>query len=316
MSNPIVSIILPNRNYADFIPDAIASVKAQTLTDWECIIIDDASTDDSVSVVKDLIHGDDRFKLVVNPESIGVSATRNIGLDMATGEYIAFLDSDDCYLEYFLEMLVSLARKTNADIVGSTTRFITPYFRYKPCNETWNTNNYIVYDDPMDMEEAPQNRKWIWIWRRIYKRELLKDIRFHDEMKINGDDITFMLDLLWHVPCVIESNVDGVCHRVHPLSITSAHQKFNLERVEMFPRLFKYMRENLLDKYDKQFLKLLYKNLFKYMLKECLVKHRTRLTEQNKQDLRDLLVRANNLIMKEYLPSDCQILCEYLKWIK
>jgi len=316
MSNPIVSIILPNRNYADFIPDAIASIKAQTLTDWECIIIDDASTDDSVSVVKNLIRGDDRFKLVVNPEAIGVSATRNIGLDMATGEYIAFLDSDDCYMEYFLEMLVGLARNTKADIVGSTTAFVNAYFRFQPSKRSWNTNNYIVYDNPMDMEKASQNRKWIWIWRRIYKRELLKDIRFHDEMKINGDDITFMLDLLHRVPNVVESNFDGVYHRVHSLSITSIFQEFNLERVEMFPRLFKYMRENLLDKYDKRFLRLLYKNLFLYMLSECFIKRSARLTEQNKQDLRDLLSRACKLIMKEYLPADHQLLCEYLRWIK
>ena len=159
MESPKVSIILPNRNYADFISDAISSVKAQTLTDWECIIIDDASSDDSVNVVKRCIRGDDRFKLVVNPESIGVSATRNIGLDMATGEYIAFLDSDDCYMEYFLEMLVSLAEKTKAEVVGATTRFVNAYYKFRPTHEKWNTNNYIVYDDPVDMQAAPQNRK-------------------------------------------------------------------------------------------------------------------------------------------------------------
>lgn len=316
MDKPIVSIILPNRNYSDFIADAINSVKAQTLTNWECIIIDDASTDCSVRVIKDLIRGDKRFKLVVNSEPLGVSATRNIGLDMATGEYIAFLDSDDCYMEHFLEMLVNLSQKTKADIVGATTKFIDGYFEFKPANIKWNTDDYVVYDNPIDIEKAPINRKYIWIWRRIYKRELLKDVRFHNEMKINGDDITFMLDLLWRVPKIIESNFDGIYHRVHPLSITSEFQNFNLERVEMFPRLFKYMRENLLDKYNREFLELLYKNLFGYMLLECLIKNNARLTEQNKQDLRDLLSRACNLIEKEYLPHDHQLLCEYLKWTK
>ena len=68
-------------------------------------------------------------------------------------------------------------------------------------------------------------------------------------MKINGDDITFMLDLLWRIPHVVELNIDGVLHRVHRMSITSVYQNFNPERVAMFPRLFKYLRENLLDKY-------------------------------------------------------------------
>lgn len=312
MSTPKVSIILPNHNYADFIPDAIASIKAQTLPDWECIIIDDASTDNSVDVIKNLIQGDNRFKLFVNSESLGVSAARNVGLDAAKGEYITFLDSDDCYMEYFLEMLVALSKNTGSDIAGAMTGFVGPYFKYKPSNIKWNTDNYVIFDNPLDMEKAPEKRKWIWIWRRIYKRELLKDVRFHNEMKINGDDITFMLDLLYRVPKVVESNIDGVYHRVHPVSITSRHQKFNLERVEMFPRLFKYMRENLLDKYDKPFLDLLYKNLFLYMLSECFIKHSSSLTEQNKEDLRDLLSRACKLIVKEHLPEEHQLLCEYL----
>lgn len=316
MTNPIVSIILPNRNYSDFIADAINSVRAQTLTDWECIIIDDASTDASVRVIKDLIRGDKRFKLVANTESVGVSATRNIGLDMATGEYIAFLDSDDCYMEHFLEMLVNLARKTNSDIVGATTKFVDAYFEFKPANLKWNTDDYVVYDNPIDMETAPQKRKYIWIWRRIYKRELLKDIRFHNEMKINGDDITFMLDLLWRVPKVIESNFDGVCHRIHPASITSEYQDFNPGRIKMFPRLFKYMRENLLDKYKREFLELLYRNLFGYMLSECLIKKNLNLTEQNKQDIKAVLSDACNLIERDYLPENHQKLCGYLSCLK
>lgn len=316
MAGPTVSIILPNRNYSDFIADAISSVKSQTLKDWECIIIDDASTDCSVRVIKDLIRGDKRFKLVANSEPLGVSAVRNIGLDMATGEYIAFLDSDDCYMEHFLEMVVGIAQKTKSDIVGATTRFVGGHFEFKPENIQWNTDDYVVYDNPIDIEMAPQNRKYIWIWRRIYKRELLKQVRFRDEMKINGDDITFMLDLMWRIPKIIESNFDGVYHRVHPLSITSEFQNFNMERVEMFPRLFKHMRESLLDKYKRDFLELLYRNLFLYMLSECLIRNELKLTEQNKEDLRGLLSRACSLIEKDYLPHDYQLLCEHLRWIK
>ena len=316
MKSPIVSIILPNRNYSDFIADAINSVKAQTLTDWECIIIDDASTDNSVKVIKELTKSDKRFRLVVNPESIGISATRNIGLDMATGEYIAFLDSDDCYMEHFLEMMVELSRKTNASVVGAKTKYVDGHFEFKTSDAKWNTDDYVVFDNPIDMERAPQWRKWIWIWRRIYKRDVLKDIRFHDEMKINGDDITFMLDLVWRIPNVVESEIEGVYHRIHPTSITSEHRDFNLARVEMFPILFKYIRENLLDKYKDEFFRVLYKSLFTYMLSECFIKHSVTLTEQNKVDLRRVLSSACRLIIKKYLPFKQRLLCRYLSWIK
>ena len=316
MNKPTVSIILPNRNYSDFIADAINSVKAQTLTDWECIIIDDASTDNSVKIIKELTKFDKRFRLIVNPESVGISATRNIGLEMATGEYIAFLDSDDCYMEHFLEMMVELSRKTNSPVVGAKAKFVDGHFEFRKSNVKWNTDDYIILNNPIDMERAPQYRKWIWIWRRIYKRELLKDIRFHDEMKINGDDITFMLDLVWRIPHVVESEIEGVCHRIHPTSITSEYRDFNLARVEMFPILFKYIRENLLDKYKDEFLCVLYKSLFTYMLSECFIKHSATLTDQNKVDLRCVLSSACRSIIKKYLPFKQRLLCRYLSWIK
>ena len=317
MGNPIVSIILPNRNYADFIADAIYSVKAQTLTDWECIIIDDASTDDSLAVISDLIAFDDRFKLVVNNSSIGISATRNIGLDMARGEYVAFLDSDDCYTEYFLEMLVDLARTTNTDVVGAPAKMVDSEFHFKTTDTKWNNDDYVVYDNAREIRNAPRDRKWIWIWRRIYKRDLFKNIRFHDEMTVNGDDLMFMLDLIWHIPRIVETNIVGVYHRLHPLSITSPYQDFNMKRVGMFPILFKYMREHLLDKYDDGFFHDLYTELFVYMLSECLCKYNaTQLTDQNKKDLRNLMAESCRLIVKKYIPIKQRLLRRYLIWIQ
>ena len=317
MKCPIVSIILPNRNYEKFIPDAIDSIKAQTLTDWECIIIDDASTDNSVEVIKAQIGDDARFKLVVNPEPIGISATRNVGLNAATGEYIAFLDSDDCYFEYFLEMLVTVARQTNVDVVGAYSKIVDVNFHFKPSGATWNPNDYQVYDNPRDILLAPSNnRKFVWIWRRIYKRSILKDVRFHDEMKVNGDDIMFMADLMWRVPRFIEMNIDGVYHRSHGSSISSVHQMFNMERVKIFPLIFKHIRDNLLDKYDKDFLSEFYPGLFMLLLTECFIKFGDKLTFQNKKDLRKLLASASRVIVKKYLPFKQRLLCRYLIWIK
>lgn len=313
MNNPVVSIILPNRNYTDFISDAIASIKAQTLTDWECIIIDDASTDNSVDVIKNEIGDDKRFKLVVNPEPRGISATRNVGLDMATGEYIAFLDSDDCYTEYFLEMLVKLSRETNADVVGALAKMVEENFHFRPSGTQWNTTDYVVYTDPFNLIQTPQSRKWIWVWRKLYKRSLFQNVRFHDEMKINGDDIIFMLDLQWHVPRIVESNLDGVYHRLHKSSITS---NFNIERVTMFPLLFKYIHENLLDKYNKKFWSAFYSGLFVLLLSEAFIRFGDVLTKQDQKDLKKVLKTTCKLIKKPMLSFKQRLLCRYLTWIR
>lgn len=316
MQNPVVSIILPNRNYAKYIPDAIASIRAQTMPDWECIIIDDASTDDSVEVIRGLIGDDARFKLFVNPESVGISAARNVGLDAATGEYIAFLDSDDCYAEYFLEMLVGLARKTNVDVVGALTKIVDEKFQFKPSDTKWNINDYVVYNNPRDMLSTPPTRKFVWIWRRIYKRSILKDVRFHDEMKVNGDDILFMADLMWRVPLCVESNIEGVYHRSHNSSVSSVQQMFNIDRVKIFPLLFRYLKENLLDKYDRDFLSGFYSSLFMLLMSESFIKFGDRLTFQNKKDLKKVMSSACRFIVKKYLPFKQRLLCRYLTWIK
>ena len=316
MNKPTVSIIVPNRNYAPYIADAINSIKAQTLTDWECIIVDDASTDNSVEIFKSLIAGDDRFKLVENAEPIGISAARNVGMDMATGEYISFLDSDDCYAEFFLEMLVNLARKTNVDIAGALTKIVDENFHFQPSNAQWNTDNFIIYEKALDMGKNPQNRKWIWVWRKIYKRSVLKDVRFRKEMKVNGDDVMFMLDLQWRVPRIAESNIEAVYHRTHGSSITSSHHGFNVERVMMFPMLFKFIREELLDKYPKDFWDWYYPGLFLLLLNESFIRFADVLTDRDKKELRKILSNACKFVVTKQLPRKHRLLCGYLRWIK
>jgi glycosyltransferase involved in cell wall biosynthesis len=87
---PLVSVVIPCYNYARFLPDAVASVQEQTHTNWECIIINDGSTDDTAAVAERLAGKDARIK-VIHQENRGPSSARNRGLDVALGEYIQFL---------------------------------------------------------------------------------------------------------------------------------------------------------------------------------------------------------------------------------
>ncbi len=100
----MISVIIPLYNKAPYIEKAIRSVFAQTYTDWELIVIDDGSTDNSVSVVEMMhcIVSSDKVRLI-QQKNAGVSTTRNRGVEMTQGEYICFLDADDWWNEYFLE---------------------------------------------------------------------------------------------------------------------------------------------------------------------------------------------------------------------
>lgn len=92
-----VSIITPAYNAENFLCETIMSVQAQTYKDWELIIVDDCSTDYTNLLAKDYAKEDGRIKVIRAPQNGGVAKARNIGLENATGEYIAFVDSDDLW---------------------------------------------------------------------------------------------------------------------------------------------------------------------------------------------------------------------------
>ncbi len=102
----LVSVIVPTYNRADTVKRAIASVQAQTFQDWELIVVDDGSTDDTSS----LIAGLDPRMVVIRQENQGISGARNTGLTSSTGQYIAFLDSDDEWLPHHLELCIAFLR--------------------------------------------------------------------------------------------------------------------------------------------------------------------------------------------------------------
>lgn len=115
MIPPKVSIIMATYNRAIFIEESLKSIQNQTYTDWECLIIDDGGTDNTVEVIKPLLENDTRFKYYKREEHYlkGLPGCRNQGLDLAKGEYIIFFDDDDIAHPQNLECCVAeLAKDT------------------------------------------------------------------------------------------------------------------------------------------------------------------------------------------------------------
>lgn len=117
MRSPIVSVVVPFYNAADYLADALQSVQGQTLHQFECLMIDDASTDSSRSIAQSFVEADPRFKLLNSSYRQGVSASRNAALKAAEGRWIALLDADDLYLSHRLERLTHVGDEENADLV-------------------------------------------------------------------------------------------------------------------------------------------------------------------------------------------------------
>ena len=125
-----VSIIIPVYNVEKYITKTIESVINQTYSDIEVILIDDGSEDSSGSICDEYAKNDDRIK-VFHQENLGVSQARNKGIDISTGDYILFIDSDDYVSNDYIEALINGAIKTNADVCCCGYTCITKEDRYE-----------------------------------------------------------------------------------------------------------------------------------------------------------------------------------------
>lgn len=123
-SNDRVSIIMAAYNAEKTIKKAIQSVIAQSYPYWELLVINDCSKDSTVSVVEELAKTDARIRLMHNDSNSGVSKTRQRGVNCATGEWIAILDSDDAWQEDKLEKQLMLAKKKDATLVFTGSAFM------------------------------------------------------------------------------------------------------------------------------------------------------------------------------------------------
>jgi glycosyltransferase involved in cell wall biosynthesis len=120
-----ISIITPCYNAAPYIANTIQSVQNQTILDWEMIIVDDGSSDNSVEIIQKIIAQDSRIKLI-QKENGGSASARNLALSIAQGEYIQFLDSDDTIDYKKLERQITLMEKEDLDVSYSDWCFVLP----------------------------------------------------------------------------------------------------------------------------------------------------------------------------------------------
>jgi len=105
--NNLVSIITPSYNSSKFMEDCVMSVLSQTYTNWELLIVDDCSKDNSKDIISELVEKDERIKSIFLEKNVGAAEARNIAIRKAKGKYIAFLDSDDLWEPYKLDKQLS-----------------------------------------------------------------------------------------------------------------------------------------------------------------------------------------------------------------
>lgn len=140
---PLVSIIMPCYNAERYIAQSIESVLAQTYTNWELLITDDCSTDNSVKIVQQYCQQDDRINLLVPDEHHGIAVTRNLSLSRSKGRFVAFLDNDDIWASDKLEKQINYMLKNEVGFSYASYELIDN--NGVPINKTIKTQGIIDY---------------------------------------------------------------------------------------------------------------------------------------------------------------------------
>lgn len=178
MNSGKVSIIMPAYNAEAFLDRSITSVRNQTYENWELLIVDDGSTDHSRELVQSFASMDSRIKLLCN-EHGGTARARNTAIEVAQGDYFAFIDADDVYHSRYLEQLVGTALRENSDLVicGITRGTDFDAFLQSDVEDAYTV---ISVDQAFAAMYGGEWPLMISPWNKLYARHLFDTIRFPD----------------------------------------------------------------------------------------------------------------------------------------
>lgn len=207
-----ISVIIPVYNRGYCLPRCLDSVLKQTFTDWECILVNDGSTDNSIDVCMEYAKKDTRFQVVEQLKNEGVSVARNRGLDVAGGEYVAFIDSDDWIESDFLEILYKNVDERTMPVIQNDM---------EKCNGNVIVNVNLIRNYTFWLNEADGILAFIRTWQfassvcRLYQRSIIEKYHIRYIPGISwGEDhifnctyyqyiekISFISTRLYHIMC-------------------------------------------------------------------------------------------------------------------
>ena len=248
MKQPLVSIILPVYNAQSHLARCLSSICAQTYQNLEIIVLNDGSKDQSLPVCEEFRKKDSRIILVDKANS-GVSDTRNLGLKLATGEYIQFVDSDDYIDPDYTGHLVAAAEEHHADLVIAPYKMVIPAGASKPEQVLEKLEDELgvmtvarppevreygflpagVYDKDhfaLRLMDKPASYFYSVLWNKLYRRILLtgNDICFTSEVRW-AEDLVFNMQYIQYAEVFVAIGTPGYYYVQNPQSI--CHTQIN-----------------------------------------------------------------------------------------
>ena len=201
----VISIIVPIYNSEQYLKHCLDTIMNQTYSTFECLMVDDGSTDNSSDICTEYVKKDTRFKYLRKNRG-GVAHARNYGLSHANGEYIAFVDNDDLLCPKMYEALISNLEEQNCDV--SCCTYSKDYDSYeaiekKLANCQLTNEEVLVFSGLNDIYDSivrGKGHKAIeeLIWNKVYKKSIIGDLKFNEHISL-VDDADFTLRLFRNV---------------------------------------------------------------------------------------------------------------------
>lgn len=211
-----VSIIMPNYNGAKFLSNAISCVINQDYLDWELLIFDDCSKDSSLEIARKFEHKDIRIKVYQNPLNSGTAKTRNSALKKASGDFIAFLDSDDWWESNFLTEQINALETNNADLVYCNYNMVDENGRYLKNINKFRTE--LTYEENLWMNHIGQ-------LTGVFRRAAAPNVYYDESLGSIKDDYAFWLDVLKCSKLALGNNQTLAHYRISSNSVTAGKHK-------------------------------------------------------------------------------------------
>ena len=239
MGKPKISIIVPVYNAENYIHRCMKSILSQTFTDFECILVDDCSSDSSPALCDDYARQDARVKVIHKEQNGGPSLARETGFENAAGEYIQFVDSDDLIEPDMVERMYSEAASNNCDLV------YCHWYRYNGLNQILYEKSPALTNDFV-MNIKALNFGWgCVLWNKLARREMYEKVCFPKSSSCEDTYIT--TQLLFFVKSIGRVDAPLYHYMYSPSSIMNSSKnlrKRHLEEKENFLRILDFIRKN------------------------------------------------------------------------
>ncbi|ANW97653.1 hypothetical protein CSTERTH_00700 [Thermoclostridium stercorarium subsp. thermolacticum DSM 2910] len=227
MYNDLISIIVPIYNCEKYLLKCVDSIRTQTYTNLEIILIDDGSNDNSPSLCDKILKEDCRIK-VIHKDNGGVSDARNTGLKIASGKYIAFVDSDDYLEETYLELLYKSLIFNEADL--SICGYIYEDEKGNMIAKTTGDSVILNSHEALNLMFSPKEYQG-FLWNKLFKKELIGALQFNKEITI-CEDLLFVSQYMLNCKKIVYNPIP-LYHYVYNTNsaINSRYRKFNYKNL-------------------------------------------------------------------------------------